>query len=107
MKPVEKITKKASPNTRWTNPQRTIQVRKQSNFEVMRDAFTRRGEVCFRISMSVYAASGRYLGVDGKAITLIVPSIDSAEDFIKEFEQTVKDLAGRLGITATRNRTPL
>lgn len=104
-----KVTKKATHNhTRIIRVEkRTIQVRKASNFEIMRDAFDKHGYVKFNVSLRVMQPNGVYAGWHGAGITLVASSIEAAEALPKQLRDAVAKIASELGMTATRRDAPI
>jgi hypothetical protein len=99
-------TKKAnSPRVRIEK--RAIQRRKASNFEVIRDAFEKHGNVKLRLSISILSKDSVLLGFNQTSITIVAPSVETAQEFPEKFRDAIAKLAKELGMVAIRKDVPL
>ena len=106
---VEKITKKSKyRDTRIIRVERrTVQVRKLSNFEILRDAFEKYGKITLRIYLSIKSERGAFDGFHGTTILIEAPSVEVAQEFPQKLRDAVAKVAEELGMKARRKDAPL
>jgi hypothetical protein len=88
--------------------QRVVMHRKATNFEIMRDAFEKYGNVTINISLKIKSANpSSFAGFNGTGITVVAPSVEVAEKFPEALRNAIAKIAQEFNMTAKRKDSPL
>ena len=78
-------------------------VRRQTNDQILREYFDKRGLVRLRLQPSVQGANGNYYGWLSGSLTIEGTNVDQASLFIEKLRQAVIDISNELGMTVRTN----
>jgi hypothetical protein len=76
---------------------RVSEIRKATNEEILRDTIAKRGYVKLNVSLCIQYGDG-YAGYQGASTTIIVPTLELAEEFPERLREAIKKLAAVMGL---------
>lgn len=70
---------------------RVIEVRRESNTEIMQDSLNANGIIPLRVMVQIRDSHGRYFGWQGEAVLRAAKSIKEAREFVKRLKEFVEE----------------
>jgi hypothetical protein len=82
---------------------RVDMVRAQTNDQLLRGFYNKRGMIRIRIPLQIAGVSGGFYGWNGGAVTVQGGDVEIANQFVERLRKAIIEIGGELGLTVKAN----